>query len=34
MAPPRFTVRPAGRVPKTSDQLYGVAPPEACNGWL
>ena len=27
-------LNPAGKLPDTTDQLYGVAPPVACSVWL
>ena len=32
--PPVDKFRPAGSVPEDTDQLYGVVPPVAVNGWL
>ena len=29
-----FKLRPAGRLPVVTAQLYGVIPPVACNAWL
>jgi hypothetical protein len=34
ISPPFVNVRPAGRVPEMSDQLYGPVPPVAASVWL
>jgi hypothetical protein len=34
MTPPELTLKPAGRVPDCSAQLYGVTPPVAAKVWL
>ena len=34
IVPPGLRLRPAGRFPAVTDQLYGVVPPEAESDWL
>jgi len=34
IAPPELKLRPDGRLPDVTDQLYGVVPPEAESDWL
>jgi hypothetical protein len=34
ICPPADRVKPDGRVPESSDQLYGAVPPTAARFWL
>ncbi len=33
IAPELFKLRPAGRLPEETDQVYGVVPPVAARDW-